>query len=155
MNELTTEIPNEVASLLIPTVMGKPILLPNVSVAEIVPLPEVIVQETTPGWHIGEVPWRGIQIELVSLEALNDEVLQEPNSETHMAVFNGFKDNNKLPFYAVMVQGIPRLVRVYAEEIGKGEGSIGPAQEMHVLINGEPAVIPNLDFIEDQVLSIS
>ena len=154
MNELTTEMPNEVASLLIPTLLGKPLLLPNVSVAEIVPLPEIVVEEKSPGWHLGEVPWRGVHINIISLEALNGEVLQEPSRETHMAVFNGFKNSKKMPFYAIMVQGIPRLVRVFPEEIGKADGELGEAQEMHVLINGEPAVMPNLDYIEQQLLAL-
>ena len=50
---MADKIPDEVASLLIPMV-GRPMLLPNVAVAEIVPWVEPEKQDNAPEWFLGE-----------------------------------------------------------------------------------------------------
>lgn len=153
MNNSLENLPPEVASLLIP-MHGEPLILPNVSVAEIVPLNDIEMMDDTPGWYIGLVEWRSVKVPLLSFESLNGDALIEPNEFTRMAVINGTQDTAKLPFFAIMVQGIPRLVRVFPEEIGRDspEDGEGDAEAMHVLVNGEKAVIPDLDKIEKRLL---
>lgn len=153
MNNLVENLPPEVASLLIP-MHGEPLILPNVSVAEIVPLTDIEMMDDTPGWYLGLVEWRGVKVPLLSFESLNGDALIESNEFTRMAVINGTQDVEKLPFYGLMVQGIPRLVRVFPEEIGREspEEGEGDAEAMHVVVNGEKAVIPDLEKIEKRML---
>ncbi|MGB1060730.1 MAG: hypothetical protein ACPGZU_11405, partial [Ketobacter sp.] len=57
----------------------------------------------------------------------------------------------KLPFYAISVQGLPRLVRVFPEELSSEEVSEDPAYDTLVMVSGERAVIPDLSSVERQL----
>jgi chemosensory pili system protein ChpC len=149
---MADKIPDEVASLLIPMV-GRPMLLPNVAVAEIVPWEEPEKQDNAPEWYLGNVSWRGIDIPLVSLELMNDTDVDEAYSGHRIAVLNGVGSTKK-DFYAVSVQGLPRLIRVYGEEVSGEEQLSEPAYDMNVLVSGERAMIPDLDYVEKQVESL-
>ena len=59
--------PEQIASLLIPMI-GKPLLVPNVAVAEIVGWEQPEKAEGSPDWLLGEVEWRGVTLPVVSLE---------------------------------------------------------------------------------------
>lgn len=144
----------EVASLLVPMV-ARPMLVPNVTVAEIVDWTQPERREGDPDWMLGTYHWRGIDIPLVSLELMNDPEEDEAFSGARIAVLNGVGVAKK-DFYAVCVQGIPRLVRVYPSEIG-GEEQVddAPAFEMIVTVNGEKAMIPNLDYVEQQIETLA
>ncbi|OUS06568.1 hypothetical protein A9Q81_03320 [Gammaproteobacteria bacterium 42_54_T18] len=146
---MADKIPDEVASLLIPMV-GRPMLLPNVAVAEIVPWEEPEKQDNAPEWFLGNVTWRGVDIPLVSLELMNDTDVDEAYSGHRIAVLNGVGGTKK-EFYAVSVQGLPRLIRVFGEEVSGEESLSEPAYDMNVLVSGERAMIPDLDYVEKQV----
>lgn len=146
---MAERIPDEVASLLIPMV-GRPMLLPNVSVAEIVPWEEPEKQENVPEWFLGNIPWRGTMVPLLSLELMNDTDVDEAYSGNRIAVLNGV-GGTKFDFYAVSVQGLPRLIRVFGEEVSGEEPLNEPAYDMNVLVSGERAMIPDLDYVEKQL----
>lgn len=146
-----TPLPTELASLLIP-MLDRPLLLPNVAVAEIIGYTEPEQDFATPDWHLGTIEWRGVGIPLLSIDALNGRKIKHMGSDARIAVINGVGDHDKLPFYAFVVAGIPRLIRVYDQEIGKEEKKTGPAESMYVQVSGEHAVILDLDFIEEKIL---
>ncbi len=149
---MADKIPDEVASLLIPMV-GRPMLLPNVAVAEIVPWEEPEKQDNAPEWFLGYVSWRGVDVPLVSLELMNDTDVDEAYSGHRIAVLNGVGSTKK-EFYAVSVQGLPRLIRVFGEEVSGDEQLSEPAYDMNVLVSGERAMIPDLDYVEKQIDSL-
>ena len=78
--------------------------------------------------------------------------MPEVGEDARIAVINGVGNHTKLPFYAFVVAGIPRLVRVIEQEIGKEDKETGPAEKMFVQVSGEHAVILDLDFIEEKIL---
>lgn len=142
----------EVASLLIPMV-ARPMLLPNVTVAEIVGWEQPERREGDPDWMLGVFNWRGVDVPVVSLELMNDPEEEEGFSGSRIAVLNGV-GKSKQDFYAVCVQGIPRLVRVYPAEIGGEENVSAPAFDMMVTVNGEKAIIPDLSYVEEQLEAV-
>lgn len=140
----------EVAGLVIP-MSGRPMLVPNVTVAEIVDWQEPSLVDNSPHWYLGEIDWRGVNIPLLSLELMNSPDDDDLDVGTRIAVLNGV-GQTKNNFYAVCVQGIPRLVRVYPSEMGSEETlSNAPAFHMMVNVSGENVVIPNLDYVEQQI----
>ncbi len=62
---------NEVATLLIP-MHGKQWVVPNVTVAEVIPFVEPEAEEG-PSWYLGRFSWRGLSVPVVSFETLNEE----------------------------------------------------------------------------------
>lgn len=142
----------DVSTLLIP-VEGKTLILPNVSVAEILEYNEPTRQSDVPTWYLGDIEWRTLQIPLISFESVNEQTFSNRASNAKIAILNGITDNPRLPFWGIVTQGTPRQMRINPQEIIKDENtSTGPAEAMSVVVNGEAARIPDLDFIEKQLL---
>lgn len=145
---------SELATLLLP-VCGKQLVLPNVTVAEIIPYTDPQTEDDMPSWFLGRFSWRDISVPLVSFETINEEVFTQQTQSRRIAVLNGVVDSERLPFCGIVTQGAPRLMRVLPDEVANHDyGHIGPAELLSVLISGEQAVIPNVDYIQQQVLSI-
>lgn len=144
---------NDLATLLLP-VYGQQLVLPNVTVAEIIPYVAPILEEDVPGWYLGSFSWRNISVPLVSFEAINAEPFTSENKFRRIAVLNGIVDSERLPFCGIVTQGVPRLMRVMADEVAIDGEVAGPAELSRVLVNGESAVIPNVDYIQQQVLNL-
>lgn len=142
----------EVASLLIP-LHERLMLVPNVTVAEIVPVSPVNPVPHAPDWYMGNCMWRELTIPLLSFEALNGENKPDYNSRSRFAVLNTTGINESLPFIAILTQGIPRLARVNEEEISEREDvDRKPFELMHVSWAGEEAVIPDVAALERKFL---
>lgn len=138
----------EVASLLIP-IQGRLLLAPNVTVAEIVPVSQVIPVEDAPAWYLGNCSWREQTIPLLSFEVMNGEDKPGVASRSRFAVLNTTGVNESLPFIAILTQGLPRLARVTEEEITEREDADNkPFELMHISWAGEEAVIPHVEAIE-------
>lgn len=143
----------EVASLLVP-LHERLILVPNVTVAEIVPVSQVTSVADSPTWYLGNCTWRELTIPLLSYEAMNGDAKPGYNSRSRFAVFNTTGLNDSLPFIAILTQGIPRLARVNEEEISEREDmDRKPFELMHVSWAGEEAIIPDVAAMERQFLN--
>ena len=142
----------EVASLLIP-MQDHMLLVPNVTVAEIVPPSQVTHVDGAPNWYLGNAVWREQTIPVLSYEVMNGDAKASPNPRSRFAVFNTTGLHESLPFIAVVTQGLPRLARVNEEEISQREDMDNkPFELMHVTWAGEEAVIPDVTAIERQFL---
>lgn len=142
------------SSLYLP-VIGGSLVLPNVSVAEIVDYqtPEVIPD--APEWFLGNIKWRGVTLPVISYERLNDTALPDDLSNTRIAVINTIgSDHTALPFFAIVTQGIPRQTKIDQDNIKEVEEgvSLGAADLMKVVIMGDEAIIPNVEYIEKMIL---
>lgn len=146
---------NDLATLLIP-MNDKQLVLPNVTVAEVIPFVEPESVDNSPSWFLGTFPWRNQQIPIVSFEALNGEPFISQSSRRRIAVLNGLVDSQRLPFCAMITEGMPRLMRVMPDEVAVDEEASepGPCEIGKVLVSGERAVIPNVDYLQQQLLSI-
>lgn len=152
-NVLTT-VNDELATLLIP-MNGKQLVLPNVTVAEIIPFVELEAeQDDVPNWFLGRMQWRGISVPVVSFEAINEEPFVSQSDNRRIAVLNALVDGQRLPFCGVIAENVPRLMRIQPNEIINEDVDTGPAEIAHVVLNGEQAVIPNVDFIQEQLLEL-
>lgn len=139
------ELPSDIPGLLIP-MHGRPWLVPNIVVAEIIPLRQPERPGHGPEWLLGWINWRDEEIPLVSFERLNEsgQVLIGPDAR--IAVINTV--TGKVKFYAVIIQGIPRLSRVGKDDLVEEPVDSGPAEAMYVQLGGDLAVIPDLDAME-------
>lgn len=143
------ETGTEVRCLLVPTA-GEPLLLPSTAVAEVAPYAPPVRGEGYPEWLLGGLAWRGRTIPLVSLEALAGGKVPEAGDAARIAVCNTVTGDAELPFYALLVQGIPRLARVTAEALSPGDDSPQFAIARSTL-DGEPVLIPDLEAVERAV----
>ena len=146
------DLPNDIPGLLIP-MQGRPWLLPNIVVAEIIPLRQPEKPGHGPEWLLGWINWRDEEIPLLSFEKLNDSGQVSIGQDARIAVINTV--TGKLKFYAIIIQGIPRQSRVGNDDIVEEPVQSGPAEAMYVQMGGDLAVIPDLDAIERAIAGLT
>lgn len=144
-----------ISSLYLPVSKAK-LLLPNVTVAEVVDYQEPKKQKGAPDYFLGTVTWRGINIPLLSYEIANGAASVRRSKNARIAVINTIGEHaEKLPFFAIVTQGIPRLVKVSDELIKSSKKKGGKADLMLVRVDGEDAVIPNVEHLESLVFPLA
>lgn len=146
----------QLSTLLIP-VSGRHLVLPNVTVAEIIPFREPVATaiEDVPTWFLGHFEWRSSQVPLVSFEAINDEPFAARGHNRRIAILNNVTGDSAIPFCGIVTEGLPRLQRLLADEIREdSDAAPGPAELARVYINGERASIPNVGWIQQQLLRL-
>ena len=144
----------QIATLLIP-VGGKQLVLPNVTVAEIIPFVEPTSEDDMPTWYLGSFSWRNTLVPLISFEAINDEPFASRAKNRRIAILNNVIGDPTLPFCGIVTEGLPRLMRLLPDEIASDEDAIaGPAEIGRVLVNGERASIPDVAYVQQQVLKL-
>lgn len=147
-----TNAPDQVDCLLMP-LKDKNLLLPNVAVAEIVPFSHLLTTTSSVDWILGRIDWRGVPIPVLCYEMLSSQGAPAPNPEARFAVINGVGDYAEMPFYAMLVQGIPRLTHVNKDDIQTVEAmNMGQFDQTAVTVERDPAIIPNLDLVEQELI---
>jgi len=129
---------------------GMNLVLPNTSIAEVINYSAPSTVKGVPDWYLGMVSWRGINIPIVSFEKANEVKAARKSKSTRIAVLNGVSGNDKLSFYGIVVQGIPRLASIdesSIQEIGKPTTKL-PLALSQTTIADEDAVIPDQIKIE-------
>lgn len=140
---------NVLPCVLIP-VADRQLLLPNVSIAEIVDYAQPEPIKDSPEWLAGYLSWRGLQLPVISYDAANGGTAVAPaDMRGRIAVLNTIgEDHSRLPFLAMMTQGIPSQTKLEKDQIVKLEQTLGPADLMMVEVEGHTACIPNLEYLE-------
>lgn len=142
---------NMVASLLVP-IQNKSLLVPNVVVAEVVGLQQMDAVEDAPPWLQGFIYWRGERVPVVSFEIANSQVHGRHSDNSRIAVFNAVSGQSSYRFFALVVQGIPRMIKLTETEIREDkQASMGQAEQMAVITQLGKAIIPNLNYLESLI----
>jgi len=144
---------NELSCIVIP-LEDTQLLLPNVCVAEILPWRRVRTLAETPAWCLGLLGWRGEMVPVVRFETLNGKPGPARKAGRCMVVMNRARNAKGLPFYALAVEGLPRLVQLTSEDLDSESCRLGPAETAVVKLGTEIAVIPNLNMIETAVAKL-
>ena len=143
---------DELVAFLLP-LANKNMVLPNVAITEVVPALGVNSKGGAADWMLGTMPWRDQNLPLISFESLNGDTVNAANIGKNVAVLNGTIEPKKMPFYGIMLQAPPRMLRLFQHDIAHLESAkTGHAEEMIVSIIGALAVIPNIEFIEQSIL---
>lgn len=144
----------QVRSVLIP-LTDETLLLPNAVVAEVMNYTVPTARDDAADWLTGDLPWRGKQIPVISLEGMMGRVIQEPARRGRLIILNTLNGESRLPHIGLVAQAIPSLVQVTVESIAQGEvtdESLHPLIKQIVNINDKQALIPDLDELERRVL---
>ncbi|WP_336365560.1 chemotaxis protein CheW [Marinobacter sp. C2H3] len=131
-------------------VNDRQLLLPNVSIAEVVDYQGEDAGPRSPDWLVGYLPWRGLTLPVVSYDAANGGTLAVPgDNRGRIVVLNTIGEHHQsVPFMALVTQGIPSQARLTEEDLHPADGEPGPADLMSVSVDGENAWIPNLEYLE-------
>ncbi|USE36747.1 chemotaxis protein CheW [Endozoicomonas sp. SCSIO W0465] len=129
----------------------RPLLIPSACIADIenYSRPEPNYPEAE--WLLGDLNWRGAKIPVVSFERLNRGRFAEFSATNRIAVMHRTSKNNRLPFYAMVVQGVPQPLTLVREEVRSATDETGPMEKYRVLLREVPASIPDLYLLEQKI----
>lgn len=140
-----------VRSQLIP-LEGMRLVLPNTSIAEVVTQQLMEEIDNAPDWVEGSITWRGMKIPLVSYEAAVGLDKASYSKSARIVVINATSHTETLAFYAIISQGIPRLMALNESAIiDAPDQEQTPFVLRNTLIDANPAIIPDLVKLEDEL----
>lgn len=133
-------------------------LVPVANVVEVIALTPAVPLEGVPAWIAGEVTWREGAVVLCTWEPLVGGRFHPPGRRGRIVILRGLADPERLPFVAVVVQAVPRVVLASGESVcwippkGASPADGGDGYAAGWVRAGErEAWIPDLDAVEAAV----
>lgn len=147
------KVVKEVRGLVIP-LQGIRLVLPDSVILQILSSSDIVPLEGAPSWLLGNVTWQKRIIPVISFEIASNHQYQEMY-QPRIMVLKSVNNIDKMPFYAITLAGIPHPARLKEENIAVMENAVSttPAILSEVLVEGEPTVIPNIDALEEMLIS--
>jgi len=136
--------------LLVP-IQSKNLILPNVNIAEVISMIEPVPVEHSPSWFLGFFNWRGEQIPLISFEKISKMMDYKNARTTRIAVINSTGLVEGSDFFALVIQGIPRMVRISVDDVEQSGPGSTSTEIMEVKTVAGNAVIPDLKYLESRI----
>ena len=142
-----------IRSQIIP-ISGGHLVLPNTAIAEVINYSEPVPIADGPEWLLGLLSWRERDVPLLSFEGLSGQPKPSLPVRAKIVVLNALGGNADLNFFAVLVQGIPQLANIDESRIAAMDYTPEADSVIvsRVVVDGETAVIPDLDAIEQRLL---
>jgi chemosensory pili system protein ChpC len=144
---------NDIRGVMITVTNGR-VLLPNATVSEVITFAEPEPVNNAPAWLLGRIRWRGWRLPLVSFARLAGYSETEGELGAKVVVLKALGGNPKLPYFAMLTQGFPRLVTVSHDSLTESaiEGDEQPPGVLiPVILRDDPAVVPDLAQIEQRI----
>lgn len=128
-------------------------LLPNAAVAEVIAFNEPEPISDAPDWLLGHVQWRDRKVPLISLEAaIGGDIVEKTGPR--IAVLNTLNSNPRVPYIAILMQGIPSLMIVKPDALNWNEEKQSNQNQSvsgYITMDGDMAMVPNLDNLEERI----
>jgi chemosensory pili system protein ChpC len=126
------------------------LLLPMSSVAEVVQHVTCEPEANTAAWLHGWMEWRHQRVPLILFEGLAEGDRQRDPEVSLALVMNTLNSAAGFPFYAILIQDFPQLVRISGDDqLQEVAGTPGvPYAIMRVGLDEREALIPDLEGLE-------
>lgn len=149
---MNTAIANDIRAVLIQTEAAR-LLLPNATISEVLSYaaPEPIAD--APDWLLGTIRWRGWQLPLVAFGRFAGQGREQGGLAHKVIVLKALGGEARMPYFALLTKGFPRLVTVSRERLEEVRDDQPQVQGVRaqVQFNDEPALIPDIDGIEQAI----
>jgi chemosensory pili system protein ChpC len=152
-----SETRNELPTFVVPLQKSN-ILVPNATVAEIIPYEPLQRVQDTADWFLGFLAWRGVQVPVVSFEMLTVERASfslVSVSSASLVVIRSPRITGDVQYIALVSQALPRLVRINPTELAASGEKVELTELMKVRYAGEIVAIPNLEYVESEVCRVA
>lgn len=146
-------LPQEIRGVMLPVTGGR-ILVPNTTMAEVITFAQPSIVEGAPAWLLGRLAWRGWGLPVLAFSAFAGVAADESTENARVAILKALGGHGRLPYFGVLTQGFPRLTLISEKLLVPGEvdGALPDGVREQVLVHDEPAWIPDLAAIEDQIV---
>ncbi len=125
------------------------LLLPNTTLAEVIPMPDLDKVSDKPQYWVGQCQWHSWQIPVIDLEGLVQDQLSNTADANKLCVIRGINDSSNINVYGLPCYGVPQLIHL-TESALKPIEDADESEYLHsqIQIGNNIAYIPNLDNIE-------
>ena len=150
---MTTTDQNDIRGVLV-AITGARLLLPNATIAEVLSFaPPAPIEGEAPEWLLGRIRWRGWQVPLIAFSRLADIASEQGGLGTKVVVLKALGGADaKMPYFAMLTQGFPRLVTVSHDRLlHEPDENLPQGVHARVWLNEDEAFIPNLEAIEAMI----
>jgi len=131
------------------------LLLPNATISEVLSYSPPEAVANAPEWLLGRLRWRGWRLPLVAFPVLSGQGDERADLASKVVVLKTLGGDARLPFFALLTEGFPRLVTISEENLldeSDGDDDALPfAVRARVRLNDDVALIPDIDLIEQSV----
>ena len=143
----------QVRGLAIP-LQGVRLVLPDSIILQIFSGAEINPLDNAPSWLLGNFVWQKHLIPALSFEIASNQQFKE-TAAPRVLILKSINNVEKMPFYAIVLADIPKPLRLSDENLTAVENASpsSPVILNEVLIDGEPMSIPNLDALEEMLIS--
>jgi|TARA_Y100000296_G_scaffold86525_1_gene126581 chemosensory pili system protein ChpC len=152
-NQITSADDNvdQIDCLLVP-LNDRNLIIPNVTVAEVVPFSHLLTTNSSRDWIIGRLDWRGTLVPAICYELMSGHVAPPPNPDARFIIVNGLNGSAQIPFYAILVQGIPKLMHINEADLQEVDAiKMGMFDDAMVTLEGVGAIIPKIRLLESHL----
>lgn len=143
---LQSSQPDDLRGVLLP-LHDTHLLLPNVTVSEVIGYRDPEPIDAAPDWLLGTVTWRQRKVPLVSFEYFVLKEAAEPGYRSRIALCHNLLANPQMPFIGILCNSIPRLARVNTDTVSESmlQELLPEMTLKHLTYNTEDAWIPDLE----------
>ncbi|GAB4304678.1 MAG: hypothetical protein Kow0083_15320 [Methylophaga sp.] len=128
------------------------LLLPNSSIAEVIPLTGVIQEQSEQAPWLAFIHWQQRRLPLVHLENLLTDESAPLSAANKLCIVNGINPDADIEFYAIPCSGSPQLITLNQAALHiTQEEKNSPYLYCQIKISNKIALIPNLDQIETSI----
>lgn len=129
------------------------LILPQVALVEVLPIPDVRPMSVVAPWVLGSIDWRHHDIPLVSLERYCGWPLVDSAATRRVAVLQGISGYQGLEHFAIETQGIPHPIRLGKADViaVDAELSDSDAVQVHVQAAGVKGVMLSMEQLEQRM----
>jgi chemosensory pili system protein ChpC len=127
------------------------LLLPNSAVAEVILAGQLSAAVSSP-FLLGYMTWREQEIPLISFEGLLSGSLPKDLPLRQMAILHGITNRQKMPFFGLVLSGVPRMLRLRASDITPLDVEAHSLIHSHVRAGDMALMIPDWDALEQEIL---
>ncbi len=129
---------------------GSRLLLPNANVAEVISYSEPDSIAGAPPWLLGVARWRGWRLPVLSFPQMVGWPTEAAQLGAKVVVLKALGGNPRLPYFALVSMGFPRLVSVARDRLTNIEDDREQplGVQARVQMDADIAVIPDLMTIE-------
>ncbi|MGQ7816178.1 chemotaxis protein CheW [Metapseudomonas furukawaii] len=139
---------SSLTGLLLP-LSDRTLLVPNVALAELIPYRAPQASPGLPAWLLGQIAWRDLRLPLLSFEAAaGGEARVGPGAR--VAVLNALGGRPHVKFIALLLQGIPRSLRL-EENLPRANAPLSVLELDAVQLGSDVVKVPDLVALEQML----
>ncbi|MBE9533016.1 MAG: chemotaxis protein CheW [Proteobacteria bacterium] len=125
------------------------LLLPNTTIAEVIPMPKLDSAVNKPSYWLGQYDWESTDLPVIDLESLIENTPLDTSTAAKLCIVHGINASSDVKTYALPCYGMPQLILLNESALNIVENT-DSSEYIHckIQIGNKITYIPNLDMVE-------